>query len=247
MSTVILFEYPLNEKVRSWLRMEYLLLQLSGSQPVNDPVAALSFFRSIADLLDIFDRGDMRADLVKELERRQQKLESWLNVSGVDVTLVTELQQTLKHHSAEMMTVPRMGQQLREDRFISQVRQRLSIPGGCCSFDLPTLQIWLHLPEDVRQQQVDEWCRTLLPLKESLLLVLDLIRQSGTFQTKMSLNGFYQDNAEDADILRLKIRAEDALYPQISGHKNRYAIRFMPVDSEGGQIPERLEFELACC
>ena len=40
MSTVILFEYPLNEKVRSWLRMEYLLLQLSGSQPVNDPVAA---------------------------------------------------------------------------------------------------------------------------------------------------------------------------------------------------------------
>lgn len=247
MSTVILFEYPLNEKVRTWLRIEYLLLQLSGSQPVNDPVSALSFFRSIADLLDIFDRGDVRADLVKELDRRQQKLEGWLSVSGVDVDRVTELQQTLKQHAAEMMTIPRMGQLLREDRFISQIRQRLSIPGGCCSFDLPTLHIWLNLPQELRQAQVDEWCQSLQPLKESLLQVLELIRQSGSFQTKMSLNGFYQDNAEDADILRLKIRGEDALYPQISGHKNRYAIRFMPMDSEGGQIPEHLEFELACC
>jgi cell division protein ZapD len=35
---------------------------------------------------------------------------------------------------------------LREDRLIGLVRQRLSIPGGCCSFDLPTLHMWLHMP-----------------------------------------------------------------------------------------------------
>ncbi|MDU4554606.1 MAG: cell division protein ZapD, partial [Enterobacter sp.] len=37
------------------------------------------------------------------------------------------------------------------------------------------------------------------------------------------------------------------LYPQISGHKSRFAIRFMPLDSEHGTVPERLDFELACC
>lgn len=36
-------------------------------------------------------------------------------------------------------------------------------------------------------------------------------------------------------------------YPQISGHKSRFAIRFMPLDSENGLVPERLDFELACC
>ncbi|GAA0497478.1 cell division protein ZapD [Tatumella terrea] len=247
MSTVILFEYPLNEKMRTWLRIEYLLKNLSSSQPVNDPASALSFFRGIGDLLDIFDRGDFRADLVKELDRQQQKLCGWLSVSGVDTVRVSELQQELKQQGIRMMAVPRMGQQLREDRFISQVRQRLGIPGGCCSFDLPSLHIWLNSPETERQAQVDEWCSTLQPLKESLSLVLDLIRQSGSFHTQTSLNGFFQDNAEDADLLRLKLNADDDLYPQISGHKNRYAIRFMPADSEQGEIPARLQFELACC
>jgi cell division protein ZapD len=40
---------------------------------------------------------------------------------------------------------------------------------------------------------------------------------------------------------------EDALYPQVSGHKSRYAIRFMPLDSERGEVPARLNFQLACC
>jgi cell division FtsZ-interacting protein ZapD len=31
-------------------------------------------FRIIGDLLDIFERGDMRTELLKELERQQQKL-----------------------------------------------------------------------------------------------------------------------------------------------------------------------------
>ncbi len=247
MSSVVLFEYPLNEKMRTWLRIEYLMQQLSGSMPVNDPVSALSFFRGIGDLLDIFDRGDMRADLVKELDRQQQKLQSWLTVSGVDTLRVSELLQQLKGQSSLLMTVPRMGQQLREDRFISQVRQRLSIPGGCCSFDLPALHVWLNMPVTERQSQVDEWYSTLEPLRESLTSVLELIRQSGNFQPQISLNGFFQDTAEDADLLRLTLENGVALYPQISGHKNRYAIRFLPMDTGSGEIPPRLQFELACC
>lgn len=247
MSSVVLFEYPLNEKMRTWLRIEYLLQQLTGSMPVSNPVSALSFFRGIADLLDIFDRGDMRADLVKELDRQQHKLQSWLNVSGVDTARVTELQQKLKSQSVQLLTAPRMGQQLREDRFISQVRQRLSIPGGCCSFDLPALHIWLNLPDNERQIQTEEWYDTLRPLQESLTSVLELIRQSGSFQPQISLNGFFQDTAEDADLLRLTLDSAVTLYPQISGHKNRYAIRFLPMDTGESEIPSRLSFELACC
>ena len=80
-----------------------------------------------------------------------------------------------------------------------------------------------------------------------LSLVLDLIRNSAPFRKQTSLNGFYQDNGEDADLLRLQLPLDSQLYPQISGHKSRFAIRFMPLDSENGQVPERLDFELACC
>lgn len=84
-------------------------------------------------------------------------------------------------------------------------------------------------------------------IRDALTLILDLIRQSGAFRHQTSLNGFYQDNAEGADLLRLQLMLEDSLYPQVSGHKSRYAIRFLPLDSEHGEVPSRLDFQLACC
>ncbi len=69
-------------------------------------------------------------------------------------------------------------------------------------------------------------------------MVLDLIRQSAPFRKQTSLNGFYQDNGGDADLLRLNLSLDSQLYPQISGHKSRFAIRFMPLDTENGQVPE---------
>lgn len=47
MSTHILFEHPLNEKMRTWLRIEFLIQQLSQHLPVSDHATALHFFRNV--------------------------------------------------------------------------------------------------------------------------------------------------------------------------------------------------------
>jgi cell division protein ZapD len=247
MHTHILFEHPLNEKMRTWLRIEFLVQQLNCNLPVDDHASALHFFRNIGDLLDVFERGEVRTDLLKELERQQRKLKQWDEVPGVDKDRIEALRQQLKNSSSILMTAPRIGQVLREDKLIGLVRQRLSIPGGCCSFDLPTLHIWLHAPQAKRDALVSHWLESLHPLNQALDLILDLIRNSAQFRKHTSLNGFFQDNGEDADLLRLQLVLDDQLYPQISGHKSRFAIRFLPLDSENGIVPERLDFELACC
>ena len=247
MHTHVLFEHPLNEKMRTWLRIEFLIQQLSSLLPIQDHTTALHFFRNVSDLLDVLERGEVRTELLKELERQQRKLQAWAEVPGVDNSRIDSLRQQLKHNSTVLMAAPRIGQFLREDRLVALVRQRLSIPGGCCSFDLPTLHIWLHMPQEQRDVQVQSWLGSLEPLNQALSLILDLIRNSAPFRKQTSLNGFYQDNVEDADLLRLQLALADQLYPQISGHKSRFAIRFMPLDSEHGLVPERLDFELACC
>lgn len=245
--TTVLFEHPLNEKMRTWLRIEFLLQQMHANTQITSISTALLFFRTASDLLDVLERGEVRTDLLKELERQQQKLSQWQDVPGVDLSRIDALRSELKQTAAVLFKAPRIGQALREDRLMALVRQRLSIPGGCCSFDLPTLHIWLHLPQSHRDGDVREWLDTLNPLNNALTQVLDLIRQSGTFKNQISLNGFFQENAEGADLLRLRISLENQLYPQVSGHKTRYAIRFLPLDSERGQVPARLTFELACC
>lgn len=151
LSQNILFEHPLNEKVRTWLRIEFLLQQLQNSHSLTGLPNTLGFFRCISELLDIIDRGDVRTELVKELERQQQKLMQWIDVPGVDVERLNALRHSLKDMSNVLLAAPRLGQALKEDRLIAMVRQRLSIPGGCCSFDMPILHMWLHAPKQEGQ------------------------------------------------------------------------------------------------
>ncbi len=44
MSTPVLFEHPLNEKMRTWLRVEFLINQLDEIVPLDKTVNALTFF-----------------------------------------------------------------------------------------------------------------------------------------------------------------------------------------------------------
>ena len=128
MHTQVLFEHPLNEKMRTWLRIEFLIQQLSVNLPIADHAGALHFFRNIGDLLDVFERGEVRTELLKELERQQRKLQAWVEVPGVDQSRIDSLRQQLKSAGSILISAPRIGQTLREDRLIGLVRQRLSIP-----------------------------------------------------------------------------------------------------------------------
>ena len=76
MHTPVLFEHPLNEKMRTWLRIEFLIQQMAFHPMIANHADALHFFRKAGDLLDVLERGEVRTDLVKDLERQQRKLQS---------------------------------------------------------------------------------------------------------------------------------------------------------------------------
>jgi cell division protein ZapD len=68
----------------------------------------------------------------------------------------------------------------------------------------------------------------------------------------MARDGLYQDSLETqmpAQLIRITIQGEPPLFPEISGHKNRFAIRFLRSNDEGPPVPVRedLEFTLTCC
>lgn len=44
LTSTILFEHPLNEKMRTWLRMEFLLQQLESHRSLDNIANALTFF-----------------------------------------------------------------------------------------------------------------------------------------------------------------------------------------------------------
>ncbi len=240
------FEHPLNEKTRIYLRVEALMRQMHHSASFVDNLQYHQFFRSIFDLLEIFEQIQLKAELAKDLEKQRLNYKHWLNVDGVDqeklLTVLEELDTTHKY----LMAAERFGRTLKEDRFLSSIRQRFNLPGGTCCFDLPALHYWNHLPIEQRQRNAQGWMDTLAPLSKSLNLWLKLCRETGYFNPQIARNGFYQSDAEEANILRLNIPLADGVFPMISGHKNRFAIKFMSFDN-GQAYSQDVEFDLAIC
>ena len=163
----IIFEHPLNEKMRTWLRIEFLLKQLNLHSHF-DQNNALLFFHALSELLEIIERNDVKSELIKEIETQKNRLLSWVNIDGVDQELLNNLINQFDAYLVKFNSVMRLGQALKDDRFITAIRQRLMIPGGCCSFDLPSFYLWLEQLQEKRDRQVQNWLQHLAILDEAL-------------------------------------------------------------------------------
>jgi cell division protein ZapD len=240
------FEHPLNEKTRIYLRIEALLVQMNNASLFTQEYHYQLFFRSLFDLLDIFEQIQLRSELAKDIEKQRLLYRSWLDVEGVDQNTLNALLDEIDAAHAGIMRSDRFGVSLKDDRFLIAIRQRFNLPGGSCCFDLPALHYWLHLPLERKQQDAELWVDSLRPLEKALSLWLKLTRETGSFRPKLAARGFLQSDAEDANLLRLIIPLDYGVFPMISGHKNRFTIKF--IEFESGQATlQDIEFKLAVC
>jgi cell division protein ZapD len=244
--TIHKFEHPLNEKARTYLRVESLLRQMHHSADFSDSLKYQQFFRSIFDLLEIFEQIQLKPELAKDLEKQRLTYKNWLNVEGVDQEKLHSILNEIDTTHKKLMADERFGKTLKEDRFLSSIRQRFNLPGGTCCFDLPALHYWNHQPVEQRIRNAKAWMDTLNSLSESLTLWLKLCRETGYAKPQIARKGFYQSEAEGASILRLSIPMEHGVFPMISGHKNRFAIKFMSFET-GQAYSQDVEFDLAVC
>lgn len=242
---MLIFEHPLNERMRTLLRVEYLINQLHSFSAIDGFNNALSFFHLFSDLLDILDRIDVRTELQKGLEARQQRMLAWRETPGVDLYRLEQLINQLTDLSAQLGAADRFGRKLREDRILASIRRRISIPGGYFTFDSPLFYMWLNTPQTERDRHVAIWLNELSLLNDTLSVYMQFLRQGGQFQAYECQGLFHRDNFGEYDLLRVQVPAHYGVYPQISGNQTRYALRFTPYDES--KVIDKIEFELTCC
>lgn len=249
MTAEIIYEHPLNEKIRTYLRIEHLFTQLNSLQDLTNETQQLSFFSTLFALIDALERNDVRPDLIKDIERCESQLVRWSQHPSVsDKKLQLMLQQALRLQS-ELLRSGKLVSNLKDDKFLAPLRQRFALPGGCCYFDMPQLQYWLALPAMERQQQQAEWLAQLQLTEQAIQFVLSFIRERGQFSEVYTDNGFYQQNAEQFELLRIKYSHSCCSFPTVSGNRYRYAIRFMQLSEQDGRsaCADAVSFQLACC
>lgn len=247
--TAILYEHPLNERIRNYLKLEQLFVQAADCLQYNIVSSHSVFFNALFAILDTLERNDIRGDLLKDLEKLEQNLVVWSQVPDIDnAVLEDNLKQTVQL-STKLKTTNPQWLQLKSDKFLTGLKQRFVIQGGSSLFDLPQLQFLLNQPLSQVENQCQHWLSLLTQINEALTLILKFVRQRAMFKQITTDSGFYQDNGEGLMLLRIKVADNFPFYPTISGNRFRYSIRFMMPCEETGRkyAKQAMTFQLAQC
>lgn len=243
---MITFEYPLNEKIRSYLRFEFLFLQIMRAKEFTHESDATVFFKALFELIDLSERCDIRHDLIKDLRLLSEQFKLWLKHEEADQQAVSELLSEIDMLIIAVLAMPKQLRYFKSNRFLTSLKQRFCIPSGSCNFDLPQYHFWLAEGKIKQSKDADSWLIPFEALQKSVLLFLKLKRSQGTPSKQIAVNGFYQGEVENSCFVSIELDTSCAVYPIISGHKNRYSIRFMCSDIEN-HLSENIEFKQICC
>lgn len=250
---VTLYEYPFNERLRTYLRLEHLLLRLTTLIARSDAIDHHNALACLFELQEVATRADLKADVLKDLEKHKQQLDTLRgNPAIAESALLRIIDQLEQCRSRLIAQTGKPGQNILENEWLSGIRSRMGIPGGTCGFDLPSYHAWLHHSPSERQQDLHQWTESLLPLAESVHTLLRLIRDSGMAQRVVAERGQFQLNLAQGrvyQLLRLRIHPGLGLIPEISGNRLRVSVRFMQQDT-GGRLQasqEDANFELTLC
>jgi len=243
---MISFEYPLTEKSRSYLRFEALFLQINQSISLDNDADAVNYFKSLFEIIELSDRSDIRHDLVKDLRALSEDMQAWLKCEEANKQAIESLMLEIKNLISELLAMSKQLKFFKESRFLTSLKQRFFIPGGCCNFDLPQFHFWMLQPLELKKQNTKQWFEHFKVLESALFLFLKMKRHQGIKSTQQASNGFFQGEVEHALFISINVDPKLQVYPMISGHKHRYSVRFMSANAENSQA-ENIEFEQVFC
>ena len=253
-TAINVFEQPLNERMRSFLRLEHLFQRIDYQTSAEDEWSHRGAMEALIEVLSLLGRADIKTEFIKELERHAQTLDALNTDPRVDSTRLTQVVETVRN----LLTGLRaqevgFGHELRTHELVNAARQRHSIPAGMCNFDLPTLQHWLAQSPPARQQDLINWSASLATVRECVDLCLGLVRESANASVEQAHGGFFQrqlDGSLPCQLVQVRLPASERCYAEVSAGKHRVTIRFMeqqdaavrPVQSD-----RDVQFELLCC
>ncbi len=254
MKTHTVYEFPLNERIRVFIRLEQLFLQLHHfmkGTTVFDQRAAITV---LLDILMIFSRNDLKSELLKELDRHSKTLNQIANSQDVDTTKLHQILDDLNVISKRLYEANgKIGINVMESELFKSISQRSSIPGGTCSFDLPAFHYWLEQDNISRQEDLAHWTKPFNDISSAINLILNFIRQSSIPTQELAEAGFFQlslDKSQPFQLLRVSIEHSFPCFAEISGGKHRFTIRLMGSSSDNNrprQISDDIPFQLTRC
>lgn len=254
MTNQITYEFPLNERIRVFIRLEQLFQQFShfsSGMTVFDKRASIDI---LLDIMSIFRRNDLKSEILKELDRHSKVLNKFADSQNVDTRHLDSILEKINHTSKKLYAMSgKIGLEIMESDLFQSIAQRSSIPGGTCSFDLPEFHYWLEQDENLRIKDLERWSNPFNEIRAAIELILDFIRNSNGPSEEIAEAGFFQialDKNMSYQLIKVTMDKSLPCFADISGGKHRCSIRFMVPSADEQrptQSPDDIHFSLTRC
>ncbi len=254
MNSEIIYEQPLNERVRTFLRLAHLFKLNEHYMSGQTEWDIRSVVDSLLDINDLIGRTDIKNEIIKELEKHSSTLKSLKKNPGVDLNRLDLILGDISENIEKLRDQNcQPGQLLRQDELINSVKQRNAILGGSYNFDIPAYHHWLNSPPEILKTKLMELQHDFRIIKRSIFLIINLIRNSSHPTIETAEKGFFQKSIEQnigCQLIRIILPNDTIYFPEISAGKHRFTIRFMVQEDTAAravQTENNLEFQLHCC
>lgn len=245
-----IFEFPLNERIRTWLRLEELfgkvLFFIQGQDARMHHAGLLAIF----EIVDVTARSELKNELIQELERQKAGLEALRRNPAVNIKRLDEVLRAIDEALAGLLAmVGKMGQHVRDNEWLGSIKGRAGIPGGTCSFDLPVYNYWLNQPAENRKEDLSAWLMPMLPIRHGVEVVLRILRDGGHVSRHTAVQGLFQLMLAGRSAHLLRIAVETSCAPEVSANKYAVNVRFLVPDTmQKPRLCDRdVDFDLTFC
>ena len=248
------YEHPLNEKIRLFSRLEFLIhrfnFYMQGPQPENCHSALMV----LLELYNLSSRLDVKSATLNVLDWQTQALQRMTELDDIDKEKLQEILDKLDSRAERLHEFRgQLGQHLKSHSFINMLKQRAMIAGGVNCFDVPVFNFWYTRSEADRVADLNNWVEPFLIAHDAISVVLELVRHSGNQVNQVARDGFYQstlNTTREYQLLRIELPGDARYFPEVSAGKQRFSVRFVNADvleERSKQIIEDIEFSLTLC
>jgi cell division protein ZapD len=249
---VISYEYPLNERIRTLLRLEDLFARVDFFIAQERGLEHHSALLVLFEICEVASRADLKSDLLQEMERQKQMLEPLRNNPAISEEALDGLLKNIDVTTLKLRgMMGKVGQHLRDNEWLMSIKQRTSIPGGVCEFDLPSYHFWLNQDVELRRKELSVWLEPMLAIRDGIIIVMRMLRDSGNAVGYVAQHGAFQQmlSGRVVQMLRIRLDAGVPCFPEISANKYAINIRFTALG--GPQKPrtceQDIEFDMTLC
>lgn len=246
------FEQPLNERIRTFLRLEHLATRLRHHWADDSPWGRRATLDTLLDVLNVMSHHDIRGEVSKELVQRHAALQRLADREDVDVAALDRVLADIDTISQEMASIPPQfaSYQLRDNELLNSLNNRHSMPGGTCSFDLPAYHHWLNQPGSRLADDISHWYQRIEPVERGVALLLKLLRGSADPRHESADNGVLVHKTESGTQMIRVFVDSASVYPEISAGRHRATVRFMQYQNANMHVAQArtsIAFRMACC